>query len=94
MESTLGVREEITVVSHAYSSSTEGTKVETKRGAIEAEEGRIDVNFKMSTRTDMALPGSFVLLYPPAQLPLQLHVTLSITIRVPAVVQEVTTCNI
>ena len=78
LETTWGVGEKISVIRDTYSSGADGTKLEAKIGAVEAEEAGININFKVSTCSHMSLPISLVLPYLPAEKLLHLHVALSV----------------
>ena len=86
LQPTGGVGEQIGIVSYADCCGADGSKVEAKVGAVEGDESRIYVSFKLSAGTNMPLPVALVLHHLPADLVLQLHMTGGVLVRVSAIV--------
>ena len=55
LETTWGVGEEIRVIRDTDGSGADGTELEAKIGAVEAEEAGVDINFEVSTCSHMSL---------------------------------------
>ena len=68
LKTTWRVGEQISVIRDTDSSGADGTYGEPKLGAVQADQARIYVDFKMSTSSDMSLSVSLLFLYPSAQL--------------------------
>ena len=89
LESTGGVRVDVGVVGDTDSTGADGSNVETKVRAVQRQETRVYINFKMAACLDMALPVSLVLDNLPAQHIFVLDVALGVAVGVPTVLEHV-----
>lgn len=90
LQTTWGVGEQVGVICNADSGGADRAYGEPKQGAVQADQARIYINFKMSTGSDMSLSVSLIHLNPSAQLVIHLHMTFCVSVGVLAVGQEVT----
>ena len=72
-----------------YSSDAEGSEVEAEVGTVQGEQAGVNINFEMSACSNVSLPIALVLHHLPADLVVNLEVTLGVHVGRLAIKQKV-----